>query len=284
MKMTFRLAAASIALAIAASPAMAQDMSTLDYPETRRGDVVETQFGEAIADPYRWLENDVRNDAEVEAWVAAQNALTDAYLDTLPARNWFQRRIGELFNFERFSTPVKYGANYFYTRNTGLQNQSPLYVRTGLDAEPRLLLDPNAWAQDGATALAGWAPSPDGSKLLYAVQDGGTDWRILRVIDVATGAQLSDEIRWAKFTSLAWVGEEGFLCPTGTTITPPSRSWSSRGPGGSSAAAVTRMRSNGACSARPRDPSAVRAVMLVIASAANSATASLTSRRCRSTV
>jgi prolyl oligopeptidase len=181
------------------------------YPETRRGEAAEMLFGETIADPYRWLENDVRSDAEVAEWVERQNAVTDAYLATLPARAWFRRRIGELFDYERFSVPVKRGNRYFYTRNAGLQNQSPLYVREGLEGAPRLLIDPNAWAADAATALSDWRASPDGSKLLYAVQDGGTDWRILRVLDVATGEPLADELRWAKFTSLAWVGEDGFL-------------------------------------------------------------------------
>ncbi len=189
----------------------AQDMTAPPYPETRRDDVVETLFGETIADPYRWLEEDVRNSAEVAEWVERQNAVTDAYLAKLPARDGFKRRIGELIDFERFSVPVKRGGRYFYTHNSGLQNQSPLYVREGLGGEPRLLIDPNAWAADAATALSDWRASPDGSKLLYAVQDGGTDWRILRVLDVATGEQLPDEIRWAKFTNLAWVGEEGFL-------------------------------------------------------------------------
>ena len=202
-------------LASLCQPAIAQEMTAPmtapTYPETRRGDVVDMTFGEIIADPYRWLESDVRSDAEVADWVERQNAVTNAYLASLPARQWFQQRIGQLTDFERFSTPVKQGNRYFYTRNAGLQNQAPLYVREGLDGEPRLLIDPNTWAKDGATALSDWVPSPDGSKLLYSVQDGGSDWRILRVLDVATGKQIGDDIRWAKFTNLAWVGEEGFL-------------------------------------------------------------------------
>ena len=198
-------------LAGIASAAIAQDMNAPDYPESRRTDVVETIFGEEIADPYRWLEEDVRNSDEVADWVERQNAVTDAYLAQLPARDWFKKRAGEIFDFARYSTPARYGGRYFYTFNTGLQNQSPLYVRDSLDGEQRLLIDPNQWADDGATALSGWLPSPDGTKLLYSVQDGGTDWRILRVLDVDTVEPLADEIRWAKFTSLAWVGEEGFL-------------------------------------------------------------------------
>ncbi len=186
-------------------------MNAPQYPETRRGDVVETLFGEEIADPYRWLEEDVRNSDEVADWVTRQNAVTDEYLEQLPARPWFRKRVGELFDFERFSTPYQRGGRYFYTHNSGLQNQSPLFVREGLEGEQRLLIDPNDWAEDGATALSGWLPSPDGSKLLYSVQDGGSDWRILRVLDVTTGDIFADEIRWVKFTGLAWVEEEGFL-------------------------------------------------------------------------
>ena len=143
--------------------------------------------------------------------MAAENAVTGRYLESLPARDWFRKRIGELMDYERFGIPVKRGTRYFYTGNTGLQNQSPLYVQEGLDGERRVLLDPNGWAKDGATALSDWAPSPQGKYLLYSVQDGGTDWRILRVLDVDSGEQTGDEIRWAKFTGLAWVGEEGFL-------------------------------------------------------------------------
>ncbi|RZK03617.1 MAG: S9 family peptidase [Novosphingobium sp.] len=194
-----------------ASQQTAKDTTLIPYPETRRGDVSETLFGETIADPYRWLENDVRNDPDVADWVERENKVTDAYLETLPQRAWFKDRIRGLMDYERFGLPTKAGGRYFYLRNSGLQNQAQLFVRQGLRGKPRLLLDPNAWAKDAATALDSWKPSDDGKLLLYSVQDGGSDWRILRVLDVKTGAPLADEIRWAKFTGLAWVGDEGFL-------------------------------------------------------------------------
>ena len=158
----------------------------------------------AVADPYRWLENDVRNDAEVRNWVEQQNKLTASYLETLPGRDIFAARLKQLFNFQRMGTPRKAGENYFYTRNDGLQNQSVLMVQTGMGGTPRLLIDPNVWAKDGATALAEWQPSSDGRYLTYAIQDGGTDWRTLRVMDVATGAMLGDEIKWVKFSDISW--------------------------------------------------------------------------------
>ncbi len=195
----------------ASPPPLTVSMTPITYPATRRDPVVETRFGEAVADPYRWLENDVRSDPQVADWVARQNAVSRAYLDALPQRPWFEERLRALLDYERFGLPVKAGGRYFYTRNTGLQNQAQLFVRQGLRGTPRLLLDPNAWARDAATALDDWKPSDDGRYLLYSVQDGGSDWRVLRVLDVATGKVMADEVRWAKFTDLAWVGSEGFF-------------------------------------------------------------------------
>ncbi len=200
--MTNSAPAAAVPVAPAARPA---------YPHTKRDDIVETLFGEHVADPYRWLENDVRKDPQVAEWVQRENAATDSYLAALPQRDWFRRRIRELTNYERFGLPTRAGSNYFYMRNSGLQNQGQLFVRPGIDGTPRLLLDPNGWAQDGATGLDEWKPSEDGRYVLYSVQDGGSDWRILRVIDVATGQPLPDKVRWAKFTHLAWAGNTGFF-------------------------------------------------------------------------
>jgi prolyl oligopeptidase len=187
-----------------ASPALAQTQAPMmQYPETRRTAQVDEQFGVKVADPYRWLENDVRTDPEVAKWVTDQNAVTNAYLATLPGRDIFAARLKQLLDYERFGVPVKKGGRYFYSRNAGLQNQAVLYVRDSVDGQGRVLIDPNGWSKDGATALAEWSPSEDGKKLAYAVQDGGTDWRTVKVLDVATGA-VSDQIEWVKFSGLAW--------------------------------------------------------------------------------
>jgi prolyl oligopeptidase len=175
------------------------------YPQAKRVDVVETQFGVPVADPYRWLENDVRNDPEVANWVEAENKVTDAFLQTLPLRGFFKQRMTALYDYERYGLPVKKGGHYFYQHNTGLQNQSVLFVRDGLSGEPRQLIDPNGWSKDGATALAEWTPSDDGKLLAYSVQDGGTDWRTVRVMDVATGKLRTDELKWLKYSGgVAW--------------------------------------------------------------------------------
>ncbi len=176
------------------------------YPVTATGAVVETLHGERIADPYRWLEDDVRTSPAVADWVAAQNKVTDAYLATLPERDAIAARLKALWDYERFGVPRERGGTQFYLRNSGLQNQAVLY------AGEQVLIDPNPWAADGATALAEWEPSPDGRHLLYAVQDGGSDWRTLKVRDVATGADLADRIEWVKFSGLAWTKDgKGFF-------------------------------------------------------------------------
>ncbi len=209
ISMTATLPALAAAQDKAAS--LPQASEPLDYPQTETVDQVDPQFGVDVADPYRWLEDDVRVNPKVAAWVKAENAVTDAYLDSLPGRDALAAKMKTLFDYERFGLPVGKNGKYFYTRNDGLQNQSVLYVRDGLDGEGRVLIDPNLWAKDGATALDAWVPSDDGSKLLYAVQDGGSDWRTVRILDVATGEVMDDTIEWMKFSGLSWIGDDAFV-------------------------------------------------------------------------
>ncbi len=210
----FRVARCAFAIAFGLSlimTAQAAQPAMPTYPQTRTETMVEDHFGEKVADPYRWLENDVRSDTEVAAWVKAENGVTRAYLNALPQHAWFAKRIRELMDYERFGLPRKAGSHYFYMRNSGLQNQAQLFVRNRLNGAPRLLIDPNQWAKDGATALDDWEPSKNGQLLAYSVQDGGSDWRVIRLMDATTGNVLPDEIKWAKFTGISWIGNSGFL-------------------------------------------------------------------------
>lgn len=183
----------------------------LDYPATKKVDVVEEQFGVAVKDPYRWLEDDVRVNGDVARWVEQQNSVTRSYFAGISGRDILAAKMATLLNYERFGLPRKAGQNYFFTKNSGLQNQSVLYSRGGLAGQDRILIDPNGWAKDGATALDAWEPSPKGKLLAYTVQDGGSDWRTIKLLNVKDGRPLADEIKWAKFTNIAWIGEEGFL-------------------------------------------------------------------------
>ncbi|MFZ4690628.1 MAG: prolyl oligopeptidase family serine peptidase [Polymorphobacter sp.] len=202
------LARLLIANALLGSAAFA---APLAYPKTATVNQVDVQHGVSVADPYRWLENDVRTDPKVAAWVEAENSVTNNYLATLPGRDAIKARLTSLWNYERFGIPRLRGTSQFYTRNSGLQNQAVLYVQQG-ESPARILIDPNPWAKDGATALAEWEPSSDGKYLAYAVQDGGTDWRTIKVRDVTTGADLPDTVEWAKSTNIAWLKDgSGFF-------------------------------------------------------------------------
>ena len=184
------------------SAAWAEDSVPLRYPSTRRGDQVDLYHGRPIADPYRWLEE--VSSPETLAWIAAQNELTTAYLEKIPQRKQLEERLAELWNYEKYGLPSRRGERYFYSYNSGLQNQNVLYVVDGLQGEPRLLLDPNSWSEDGTVALAGWVPSEDGRYVAYGVAQGGSDWREWKVLEVATGRTLEETLRWVKFSGVSW--------------------------------------------------------------------------------
>jgi len=187
-------------------------MTEIIHPETRRADVVEDLFGQKIADPFRWLENDARGDSEVAAWIEAQNAVTARCLASLPGRDVFRKRLTALFDHAQFTAPRERGGRYFYTRNPGLENQAALVVREGADGVDCVLIDPNTWSADGTVALAEWDASDDGAHVAYAVQEAGTDWRTIRVVDAATGEVLEDEVRWVRFTAITWAADgSGFF-------------------------------------------------------------------------
>jgi prolyl oligopeptidase len=179
------------------------------YPQTRRDSVSDHVFGEVVPDPFRWLERDVHADPALAAWVGQQNALARRYLDGLPGHDAFARRLRALFDFERYSLPRKAGHRYFFLRNSGLLNQSVLYVRDAIDGRDRLLLDPNR-AADGY-AIDVWAPSHSGRYVAVAEQRAGSDWRTIRVIDAGSGAPLADRLDWANDTLIGWQGDAGFF-------------------------------------------------------------------------
>jgi prolyl oligopeptidase len=171
------------------------------YPDAPRAPTVDTYHGTPVADPYRWLED--ADAPDTVRWVDAQNALTRSALDG-PERDAIRKRLAELYDYPRVSVPERKGTRYFYARNPGLLNQAVLYVREGLAGPERVLLDPNLLSDDGTAALTAALPSPDGALLACAVSHSGSDWQELFVRDVATGCDLPDRVRWAKFTSITW--------------------------------------------------------------------------------
>lgn len=178
--------------------------SPLTYPVTKRINQTDDFHGIKVADPFRWLETDVRESPEGAEWVAAQNKITFAYLEKLPLRLPLRERLTELWNYERYGTPSKHGTRYVFSKNNGLQNQAVVYIQDSLSAEPRVLLDPNAWSKDGTVALSGVSFSDDGKLLAYGVAASGSDWTDWKVLDVEGNKLLGDELHWVKFSGASW--------------------------------------------------------------------------------
>jgi prolyl oligopeptidase len=199
-------------LAACAQPGVAESVGrpAISYPNTRTAQQVDTYHGTAVADPYRWLEDD--NSADTKSWVQAQNAVTDKYLAAMPQRAPVRKLYTELYNFEKFGLPFKEGGRYFWSRNDGLQQQSVLYTALSLNEAPQVALDPNALSKDGTVALTGTVPSRDGKLLAYGTAAGGSDWQTWRVRDLATGKDLAEQLDWVKFSSAVWTPDnKGFF-------------------------------------------------------------------------
>ena len=191
-------------------PQSDQIPTKLSYPVTATVDQVDDYHGQAIADPYRWLEDP--NSEESQAWIEAQNQVTFAYLNDIPIRETLKQRLTKLWDYEKFGIPFKEGDRYFYFKNDGLQNQSVLYTLPALDAEPRVLLDPNTLSADGTVALSGLSISEDARLMAYGLSTAGSDWQEWKVRDVETGEDLPDHLRWIKFSGASWTHDnQGFF-------------------------------------------------------------------------
>jgi prolyl oligopeptidase len=175
------------------------------YPFARKVDTVNDYFGTKVADPYRWLEDD--NSDSTKKWVDAENTLTQDYLSKIPFRNKIRDRLKQIWNFEKMGAPYLKGKRYFYSRNTGVQNQSVQYYKDGLNGEEKLLFDPNSLAADGTSSLNGFDISHDGKYLAYGISKAGSDWQEYFVQDIATGKKMNDDLKWLKFTSASWKGD-----------------------------------------------------------------------------
>jgi prolyl oligopeptidase len=174
----------------------------LDYPASRTVQQTDDYHGTVVADPYRWLEE--LDSTETRAWIDAQNKVTNGVLEGLPLRAKFKARMTELWNYERYGIPSNEGGKYFLSRNDGLQPQSVLYWMSALDAEPKVLIDPNTLSDDGTVALAGTAVSKDGKYIAYSTSSGGSDWQQWKVREIETGKDLDDVIDWSKFSGASW--------------------------------------------------------------------------------
>lgn len=182
--------------------------SALKYPKAFKGDSVDSYFGESVADPYRWLEDD--RSAETAAWVKAENEVTFGYLNNIPYRDKIRQRLEKLYDYERLSAPFKEGDYYYFYKNDGLQNHSVLYRKKEIDGKAEVFLDPNTFSKDGTTGLAGIYFTKDGSLATYLITEGGSDWRKAIVIKTLDRSSVEDTLKDVKFSGIAWKGNEGF--------------------------------------------------------------------------
>ncbi len=180
---------------------------TGSYPVTKTVTQTDKFFDVAVADPYRWLEDDMAEDTK--DWVRRQNEVTNAYLDRIPFRDAIRKRLSELWNYEKFSAPFREGAYTYYYKNDGLQNQYVLY-RQKDGGQPEVFLDPNKFSKDGTTSLAGMSFTKDGSLCAFQISEGGSDWRKVIVLHTETGKQVGDTLMNVKFSGTSWLGNQGF--------------------------------------------------------------------------
>jgi prolyl oligopeptidase len=206
-----RLYLGACILLIGATTAAQSLGQEFDYPKTKTVDQVDEYHGIKVPDPYRWLEDDVRVSDEVRNWVTAQNELTFGYLKKLPYREQIEKRLTELWDYEKYSAPQKVGDKYYFSKNDGLQNQSVIYEQPSLDAEPKVFIDPNKWSKDGTVALGGLSFSENGKFAAYGIAKGGSDWRTWKVMEADSQKILDEELKWIKFGDVAWtIDEKGF--------------------------------------------------------------------------
>lgn len=183
----------------------------LDYPESKKGEVVDTYFGEDVADPYRWLEDD--RSKETGEWVKAENKVTFDYLDQIPYRKDLEERLKEVWNYEKVSAPFVRGEYTYFYKNDGLQNQSVLYrFENDKDTDSaEVFLDPNTFSKEGTTSLDALSFTEDGKLLAYTISEGGSDWRKLIVLDTETEKEVGETLVDIKFSGVSWKGNEGFF-------------------------------------------------------------------------
>ena len=182
----------------------------ISYPQARRADQVDDYHGTKIEDPYRWLED--LDSEETRTWVEAENKLTASILAQVLERDTLRKRLTKLWDFARYGIPHQRGGRYFFSKNDGLQNQAVIYWTTSLEAEPKVLLDPNKLSADGTVAISGYEISDNGQLMAYGVSTSGSDWEEWRVRDVTSAEDRPDVLKWVKFSSASWTPDnEGFF-------------------------------------------------------------------------
>jgi prolyl oligopeptidase len=178
----------------------------LHYPPGPKSDHVDDYNGVKIADPYRGLED--ADSPSTQKWVEEENKLTFGYLAKLSGRDKIKEQLTQLWDYERYGPFSKAGPNYFYSHNSGLQNQPVVFVTRSVKEPGKVLLDPNTYRKDGTAAQAGATESWGGKLYAYSIAQAGSDWQEWHVRDVDSGKDHGDVIGWSKSGGVAWNGDD----------------------------------------------------------------------------
>lgn len=178
------------------------------YPVTEKIPVVDTYFDTEVLDNYRWLEDDYA--PNTKNWVEKQNETTFSYLDNIPFRSELKERLEQLWNYEKVSAPFREGDYTYFYKNDGLQNQYVVY-RDKEGETPEVFLDPNTFAEDGTTSLAGLSFSENGKLSAYSISEGGSDWRKVIIMDALDKKIIEDTLVDIKFSGIHWKLNDGFF-------------------------------------------------------------------------
>lgn len=198
----------NIALLLALFLSIEFPAQEINYPKTESETTIDFYHGTAVADPYRWLENDTSK--KTAQWVKIQNEFTQSYLQKIPFRDNIKKRLTELNNVEKYGMPSKLGDYYIFTKNTGLQNQSVYFIQKGINGTPKVLIDPNQLSPDGTTSVSISGFSDNKKIMAYSISKAGSDWTEMHFMNIETGQKLKDIIKWVKFSAAAFDGNEGF--------------------------------------------------------------------------
>lgn len=215
MKKTINYLSIAIALMACNQPSVispAELTPVKNYPNTEKSFHKDTYFGTLVEDPYRWLEDDMSG--KTKAWITAQNKVTSAYLGQIPYREAIKKRLQGAWNYEKYSAPITAGEYIYFLKNNGLQNQWVLYRKKGENGDDHVFLDPNTFSKNGTTSVNEFKFSRDGSLLAYQLSESGSDWKKIVVLKVSDKSIIGDTLENAKFTTLAWKGNDGFFYGT----------------------------------------------------------------------
>jgi len=184
------------------SPAAPTSPLAPGYPPAQRLGLTEDLLGHRVADPYRWLEDAAG--PQTRDWLAAQDELARGQLDALPGRAALASRIGQLMAAGYISAPVWRGERQFFVRRLAGQEHGVLL--TAAPGEPeRVLVDPMALDPSGGSTLDAWQPDKEGRLLAYQISSGGDEESLLRVLDVASGADVDGPISRTRYSAVAWL-------------------------------------------------------------------------------